>query len=218
MERSIDLTGTQDQQKRLRYVIYVAMFCTIQVVLMLIPFLGFIPIGPIAATTLHLPVITAGVLLGKKAGMTLGFLFGLISMTRATLTPGLTSFLFSPFAPAVGGYSGNLFSLVIAFAPRILLGWASAVLYVKFKEIKLTEKVAPGLAGLLATLLHTTLVLSGIALFFGEAYANVLAIEGPLINFIMAIVFTNGMVEAVLAVFVVTALTKVLQQVVKLDD
>jgi|GEM_PF-86211 len=218
MERSTSLTGLQDQ-KKLRYVIYVAMFCTIQLVLMFIPFLGFIPIGPIAATTLHLPVITAGVLLGKKAGITLGFLFGLISMTRATLTPGIASFLFSPFAPAVGGYSGNLFSLVIAFVPRILLGWASAVLYEKFKEWKTTEKVAPGLAALLATLLHTILVLVGVALFFGEAgYARVFGIEGSWIYFIMTVVFTNGIVEAVLAVFVVTALTKVLQQVVKLDD
>ncbi len=37
------------------------------------------------------------------------------------MTPGITSFVFSPFI-TVGGISGNFFSLVIALVPRILLG------------------------------------------------------------------------------------------------
>ena len=212
MERNTVLTVYTPQQK-LRHVIYVAMFCTIQIVLMLTP-LGFVPIGPVAATTLHLPVITAGVLLGKKAGMTLGLLFGLISVTRATLNPSLTSFLFSPFAPSVAGVSGNVFSLVIAIVPRVLLGYLAALLYELLVKHRVTKPLAPGIAALIATLCHTILVLGGIALFFGDAYVNAVGVEGSLLVFLGTIILTNGIVEALLAVFVVSALIRALAPLV----
>ncbi len=59
--------------------------------------------------------------MGPTAGAFLGFVFGCTSVIGATMTPGITSFVFSPFI-TVGGISGNFFSLVIALVPRILLG------------------------------------------------------------------------------------------------
>ena len=44
-----------------------AMFLAIQIILVVTP-LGYLPIGPISATTMHIPVIIAGIALGKKAG------------------------------------------------------------------------------------------------------------------------------------------------------
>lgn len=44
------------------FVLY-AMFIAIEMLLVFIPFLGYIPIGPLRATTLHIPVIIAGIIL-----------------------------------------------------------------------------------------------------------------------------------------------------------
>ncbi|MCL1948263.1 MAG: ECF transporter S component, partial [Turicibacter sp.] len=55
-------------RQRTRFMIQVTMLCAIQVVMMVVPFLGFIPLGPINATTLHLPVVVAGTVLGVKGG------------------------------------------------------------------------------------------------------------------------------------------------------
>ena len=82
-----------------------AMFLAIQIILVVTP-LGYLPIGPISATTMHIPVIIAGIALGKKAGAQLGFVFGLTSVLNATFRPTLTSFCFSPFV-TIGGIGGN---------------------------------------------------------------------------------------------------------------
>ena len=64
--------------KKTKYLVLVTMFCSIEVLLMFTP-LGFIPIGPMKATTMHIPVILAGILLGIKGGA-LGF--RVLSMPR----------------------------------------------------------------------------------------------------------------------------------------
>ena len=48
--------------------------------------LGYIPLGFLNATTMHIPVILGACLFGPKMGAVLGGLFGLTSVIRATLT------------------------------------------------------------------------------------------------------------------------------------
>ena len=47
---------------------FMSLFIAIEILMVMVPFLGFIPIGPLRATTLHIPVIIAGIVLGKKTG------------------------------------------------------------------------------------------------------------------------------------------------------
>ena len=89
------------KSKKTQYMSIMAMFLAIQIILVVTP-LGYLPIGPISATTMHIPVIIAGIALGKKAGAQLGFVFGLTSVLNATFRPTLTSFCFSPFV-TIGG-------------------------------------------------------------------------------------------------------------------
>ena len=79
-----------------QYMAFMAMFLAIEIALVLTP-LGYIQLGIISATTMHIPVIIAGITLGKKAGAQLGFVFGLTSMLNATFRPLPTSFVFTPF-------------------------------------------------------------------------------------------------------------------------
>ena len=84
-----------------------ALFAGIIVVLSMTP-LGYIPLGVIKATTIHIPVILGSILLGWKAGAVLGGIFGLTSLVVNTLTPSLTSFVFTPFYSLDG--SGGSFA------------------------------------------------------------------------------------------------------------
>lgn len=80
----------------------------VSAVLGTVPGVGFIP-APTpagAATTMHIPVILAGVARGPVAGALVGAVFGFFSFTRATLP-----FFKDP---------------LIAFGPRILIGVLSA--------------------------------------------------------------------------------------------
>ena len=82
--------------KKTKYLVLVTMFCSIEVLLMFTP-LGFIPIGPMKATTMHIPVILAGILLGIKGGAITGLVFGISSVVNATINPTILSFVFTPF-------------------------------------------------------------------------------------------------------------------------
>ena len=79
------------KSKKTQYMTSMALFLAIEIILVVTP-LGYIPIGPLNATTMHIPVIIAGIVLGKKAGAELGFVFGLTSLIKATIQPGITSF------------------------------------------------------------------------------------------------------------------------------
>ena len=81
------------KSKKTQYMTSMALFLAIEIILVVTP-LGYIPIGPLNATTMHIPVIIAGIVLGKKAGAELGFVFGLTSLIKATIQPGITSFCF----------------------------------------------------------------------------------------------------------------------------
>ena len=198
-----------------RSMVYITMLCSIQLILMLTP-LGFIQITPIfRVTTMHIPVILAGILFGVKGGAILGLVFGISSVITNTLTPNAMSFLFSPFAPPMGDYRGNFWSLVIAIGPRVLLGVLSAAIYNLFKKTKFNT-MGSLITAIVCTLIHSAMVLGLIALFFGEAYAaETNNLVDNLFRVMLGIIFTNGLIEAFLAAFLVTAIAKILEPMIK---
>ena len=54
--------------KKTKNLTLLALFIAIEAVMVMVPFLGFIPIGPLRATFLHVPVIIAAIVLGTKQG------------------------------------------------------------------------------------------------------------------------------------------------------
>ena len=189
------------------------MFCSIELVLMFTP-LGFIPIGPVRATTMHIPVILAGMLLGVKGGAITGLIFGLSSVLINTITPTITSFVFTPFY-SLGDYHGNIMSLVIAIGPRVLLGVMSALIYAWFKK-RDKNIVGSVITTLICTVIHSALVLGMIYLFFGPSYASAKGVDvSELFLILIGLIATNSVLEAILAAFVTTPLVKVLDPMIK---
>lgn len=185
-----------------------AAFAAIIIVMANIPFLGYIRLGFVSATTLHIPVIIGAILMGPGSGAFLGFVFGLTSLLQATFQPTLTSFCFSPFY-SVGEFHGNFFSLIVCFIPRILIGlvayfaFAGLMKALKGKR-RVRESIALPVAGILGSMTNTIFVMGGIYIFFGKQYMEALDKVGTLFAAIMAVVVGNGIPEAIVCAVLVT--------------
>ncbi len=201
------------QNNSIRQLTLTAFFIAIQVVMTLTP-IGYLPIGAISITTMHIPVILSGIFLGAGHGALIGFVFGLTSMLRATFSPGITSFLFSPFI-TVGGISGNFYSLIIVFGPRILLGWMSGKLF-RILRKKIGNLPSCAVTAAVSTITHTILVMGMIYLFFAPQYAQALNISRDAVaGLIIGVITSNGILETILAAIVIPALDKALWPIVR---
>lgn len=198
--------------------VQVALFAAIIFVLAMVPGLGYIPLGVIRATTIHIPVIIGALLLGPKKGAILGGAFGLTSFINNTLNPTITSFVFSPILAAeMAGGLGVIKSTLICFVPRILVGIVSYYVYrlVRrwMKNNKASVITALACAGVAGSLTNTLLVMNLIYLFFGETYAAAKEVSyQALYGTILAIIGTNGVPEAIVAGILVTAIGRVFFQ------
>lgn len=194
----------------------------IQIILNFTP-LGFIPLGFMNATTLHIPVIIGAILLGPIEGGILGLVFGILSVIKNTINMNATSFVFSPFI-TVGSVSGNFSSLIIAIVPRVLIGITAYYSYrylqqvrfsikTKKREIKLSDYAFEG-AAIIGAMTNTILVMGGIYIFFGQAYAAAREVAfDALFKVIMGIVLVNGIPEAIIGAVIVGAVCKILKKV-----
>lgn len=194
-----------------------AMFLAILILLAVTP-LGFIPIGPINATTMHIPVIIASIVLGPRLGAFLGGTFGLISMIRSTIVQTPLSFVFSPFIPVIGTDHGSLKALLIAFIPRILIG---VVPYFVFKGMQKLIKnkantVSLFIAGLAGSLVNTILVMNMIYFLFQQDYAQVIGKNiNAVYSAVLAVIFTSGVPEAIVAGLATAGVCSVLLRLIR---
>lgn len=202
------------RSKKTKHLTLFAFFLAVELVLLFTP-LGFLRIGPLSATLMHIPVIIAGITMGWKYGAGLGLIFGLCSVWNATFMPGITSFCFSPFI-TVGGISGNFSSLCIAIVPRVLIGLFSALLYQYLKKRNTSEYLSISIAALAGALTNTVLVLGLIYIFFGASYAAAINIAfDTLFKVLMGIVFTNGIAEALVGCIISLMVCKAVKAIIK---
>lgn len=168
--------------------VLLGMLASIIIIQTTIPFLGYIPIGPLSLTIIQVTVIIAAIVLGLKEGAIVGGIWGIITFIRAFIAPT------SVIAPIV--FTNPLVSVM----PRILIGVVAAYVFHKLLSGKLNETVRMSIAGVLGSLTNTVLVLGLIYLLYGEPYANVMKIDmDQVLPALLTIVATNGITEAILA-------------------
>ncbi len=190
--------------------VQLALFGAIIILLAFTP-IGYVPLGFTKATTIHIPVIIASIILGPKCGAILGFIFGLTSLINNTINPSLTSFVFTPFY-SLGNAEGNLLSLVICFVPRILVGVVPYFVYKFFTKFLSGTSAACIVAGICGSLTNTILVMNMIYLFFGKAYSLAKGnTEQMLYSAIIAVIFINGVPEAIVAAIITTFVVKTIK-------
>lgn len=205
---------TNSKSPNIRQMTQLAILLAIEIIIAFVPALGSIPIGPMVATTAHLPVIIAGVLLGVKGGAFLGFSFGLLSfIVNSFVTPTITSFVYTPIV-SVGTVGGDYRSLIICFVPRILLGVVAALLYQWLSKLDKKGGWSYIVSGVVASLVHTVLVLMMIYFFFGSSYAAACSVpEELLLGAIGTVIGTNGLLEAALAAVITIAVAKPVKKI-----
>ena len=177
--------------------------------------LGLTPLGyinlPIAAiTTVHIPVIVGGYVLGKKGGAVLGFFFGLTSFMRCFTTPDATAAVILGTGTGFGAYN-LLLILAVIFLPRILTGLFSSALYELIGGTGKRQIAAMGVSAFAGSMTNTVFYLGGMYLLAFEQTANIMGVAGSaLLKALMGIVAFNGVLEAMAAVILCTAVGKAL--------
>lgn len=193
------MTEAVKTKKQTQTMVMTAVFAALIILLAFTPGLGYIPLGVINATTIHIPVILGAFILGPKYGAVLGGIFGLTSLiNNSFINPGITSFVFSPF---VSG--GGIKSLIICFVPRILIGVVAYYVFAGVKKLLKNQRgsvsIALVTAGVAGSLTNTLLVMNGIFVLFGNQYGQATGHAKGLYTFILGIIGTNGVPEAIVA-------------------
>ncbi|MGL5329734.1 MAG: ECF transporter S component [Peptostreptococcaceae bacterium] len=175
----------------------IGMLSSISIMLSMVPFLGYIQIGPVAITTMCIPVIIAGIMEGPVAGMIVGFMFGATSMLRAFTNPVGINFVFM--------------NPLVSIMPRIIIG---VVAYYSFKLVMKFSKNAyiSGLvSGGIASFTNTVGVLTMIYVLYAQRYAEALGEHASAAKtLLLATATTNGIAEAIGGALVVSAVSSVL--------
>ena len=169
--------------------------------------LGFIPIGAISITIVHLPVLIGLFTQGLPTGLVLGALFGVISLVRSITTP-------------TGLFAQFFWNPLVSVLPRVLIvlaAWGAYRGVVRLMHGSRRAEHAALAAGSLAGTLVNTLgvlgviyIISSLGLMQPQGFAQ--EAVGPML---LTVALTNGIPEAiisaVIAPIIVTAVKKSLR-------
>lgn len=188
-----------ENRKRISSIVTLSILIAIEIIVAFTP-LGSLPaIGPIVMTLAHIPVIIAVIVLGFKGGLIMGLVYGFLSFLVWTfMPPSPIAFLFTPFY-SLGDISGNFWSLVICFVPRILIGVLSyffiKLIYIFSKKKSISTFFGPFFGNLISSLV----LLVFTYVFFREPYATVLGVEyGAVMGVILMTFLLNAIPESIL--------------------
>lgn len=202
-------------KKEIQGMVLAALFEAIIIIMAFTP-LGYIPLGVINATIIQIPVIIGSLFCGPKRGAFLGFLFGLTSFIKNTVTPAtLSAFVFSPvLAGSMFGAKGILFSSFICFVPRILVGVLPYFIYKGMKKVSKYQTLNFAISGVIGAFTNTFLVMGSIYVLYKDAYAVAQGIDpSAVLGVIGGIIGFNGVIEALLSGVLVSAIGIVLNKI-----
>ena len=187
----------------------VALMAAVVVLLASTP-LGMIQLPVIKAITTHIPVILGAILFGPAAGAVLGGVFGICTMVSNTVAPTLLSFAFSPFMSTTG-LPGALKAIWISLGCRICVGLVAGWLWMGLKKLKVKDLAALPIVGFAGSMANTVLVMGSIYLLLAQQYAQAKNVALTAVyGLIMGTVTGAGIMEAVAALVLVTAIGKAL--------
>lgn len=190
----INTQTSVNKRLNVRKMTVIGVLSAISIMMSMLPFIGYIPIGPIKATIMHIPVIIGAIIEGPVVGATIGLIFGLTSLWNAITQPVILSPLF--------------LNPLVSVLPRILIG---IIAYYVYQGVyKLTKKVyASGfVSGLIGSLVNTVCVLGMIYVLYAEKYLTLIEQQGASAGkLLLGVAFTSGVPEALVAALIVSAVS-----------
>ena len=188
-------TNTSAQRRlNVRRMTIIGVLSAISIMMSMLPFIGYIPIGPMKATIMHIPVIIGAIIEGPLVGAIIGLIFGLTSLWNAITQPVLLSPLF--------------INPLVSVLPRILIGIVSYYIYQGV--YKITKKVyASGfIAGIIGSIANTAGVLGMIYILYADKYLALMEQQGAsAAKLLFGVVLTSGIPEALVAGLIVSAVS-----------
>ena len=168
--------------------------------------LGYLRVGLLSITLNMIPVAVGAAALGPAGGAVLGAVFGTTSFLQCLgiggiSDMGLITFDISPFL-----------TVIHRFFPRIVTGFLVGWIYQKMRKFT-RAGIAGSVAGFSAALLNTVLFMGALLLLFGREQAIVDMMKGRnWIQFIIALVGVNAVVEMVVATVITGVLCAALER------
>ncbi|MBG9982919.1 ECF transporter S component [Aerococcaceae bacterium DSM 111020] len=183
------------RNKKTRMMVLVAIFSAIIILQTWVPFLGYIALPTLSLTIVHVTVIVVTILLGTKAGMIIGGVWGLNSLLRAVM-------IGNPLERLI--FMSPLNSIV----PRLLMPLCIGLLNQWLIKRNITAKFRAAVLGFIGSLLNTIFVLSAIGLFSADNYLKLVGMDGQsnIWAVLMTVVTVNGIPEAIVSTFIVPIL------------
>ena len=174
--------------------------------------LGYLVVGPIAATTVQMPVIVGAVVLGPASGAVLGLFFGLSAVLKVLTMPGA-----DPFATLALAHS-PLAYLVVCLGARVLMGWLTGLLAAGLKRTHVLDGgrsiIRYGAAGFVGAALNTLFYLGGLWMLCAGVISQYYGIDlSGVGSFVMTAAVTLGTPEALVSCVVVAAVCKALEKI-----
>lgn len=167
----------------------------LSILLSMVPSLGYIPIGPITITTMHIPVIIAALLEGPVVGGIVGLIFGLSSLyMAATVYAALPTSIF-------------FLNPLVSILPRILIGIVAYYAYIGIKKLIKNKTPAVIVGAVAGTATNTVGVLGMIYILYAQQYVEAIG-ESAIGKSALAVIFggvtLNMVAEILMAAFICT--------------
>jgi uncharacterized membrane protein len=211
------------RNNRVSEMTFLAMFIAIIAVMSFVPWLGFITIGGVAITIIHIPVLIGAIFGGKKVGIILATTFGVFSMIRAFMTPDAFNVFFQN--PLVSILPRFLFGVSIWYIYTGLYRFLKPVIVneeaeegKKHRLIQLNELTVLGITFALSSLAHTVITLSALYIFSfnSQLYLDIFG-DASVLRFVWLILLSNGFIEVGLAVIIGAPITWRLREYLRSD-
>lgn len=151
---------------------------------------GFIPVGPVKATIMHIPVIIGAIIEGPIVGALIGLMFGLFSLINNLVNPTAASFVF--------------WNPIVSVLPRVLIGIVSYYVYVGAIKLFKNNKISAGVGAFFGSLTNTALVLSLMYFLYADRLFEIYKVSSvkQVGSALIAVASTNGIIEAIISVLI----------------
>ena len=190
----INTNASAQRRLNVRKMTVIGVLSAISIMMSMLPFIGYIPIGPTKATIMHIPVIIGAIIEGPVVGATIGLIFGLTSLWNAMTQPTITSIFF--------------LNPLVSILPRVLIGVVAYYVYQGIYKISKKVYAAGFMAGLIGSLANTAGVLGMIYVLYADKYMERIGQAGADAGkWLFTLAATNGVPEALVAALIVSAVS-----------
>ncbi len=170
--------------------------------------LGYLRTAGLEVSLITIPVAIGAMIIGPRAGLLLGTVFGLTSFYQC--------FGMSAFGAALLGINPFL-TFLVCVPTRALMGWFTGIVFIGIEKLDRSKTVSFFIGGFLAALFNTILFMSALIVFFWNT-EYIQSINAGLGNlsvfaFILAFVGVNGLLEVPATCIVGGVVSKTLRKV-----